>query len=253
MRKTAFITLFLGLLLAGCYKDSNFDASKLSGTDSTVQMFLDIDKIPADSFTVSRVLVELPYNADSTKTTVSFQTDLGFFVETGTQTATIQAKQNADSLKRIAIATLHSGTRTGIAHIKISIYTQTRILTDTLINSFPDYIQFSASTLSVKPANDATGEVGLTCKLFKFQGSPSQQNVVDLRVLDSTSTIPYGSFRIYNNLSDATSSTQFTYVLGDSTTPNKINYIGPLHALVAVAKDAAGDSLRSQITIYAEK
>lgn len=250
MRKLSLIVLSMSLLLTGCYKDSDYDASNISKSDLTVQIYQDSTELPADSFSVSRLLVELPYNADSTaaKTQVSFRTDLGFFVETGTQQAQIQAKQNVDSAKRIAIATLHSGTRTGTAHIQVTIFTQVRQLTMPFVNAWPDYMQFTASTLSLKPANDATGEVSFVCRLFKYQGSPSQQNVVTLKIYDSTNTHNYGSFRIYNNISDGSGSTQFTYVLGD-TTVNKLSYTGVLHAIAKAAKDVRGDTLISTLNL----
>jgi hypothetical protein len=250
MNRLLTSALLLLLFVGGCYKDKNYDVSNLSASDVTVQMYQDSVELPADSFSVSRILVDLPYNADTTsaKTLVSYRTDLGFFVETGTQTAQIQAKQNVDSAKRIAIATLRSGTRIGTAHILISIFTQTRQLTMPFVNAYPDFIQFTASTLSVKPANDATGEASFTCRLFKYQGSPSQQNIVTLRVFDSAYVHTYGSFRIYNNESDGTGSTQFTYVLGDSTV-NGVNYTGLLHAVISVARDNAGDSLSSTLTL----
>jgi len=251
MKRTTIFFILLCLVQAACYKNSNYNESNLAGYDTTAQMFIDTTSLLADSFHIAHVYVKLPYDADSTKTLVTYRTDLGIFVESGTQTVQIQAKQNIDSVKRIAFATLKSGTKTGIAHIQINLYTQYKILLDTFTNAYPQYMQLSANTLSVNPANDATGEVSFTCRLFRYQGSPSQLNPVTMSVLDFSSTTPLGQFRVYNNLSDPTGTTQFTWVLGDTLiNGGSTNYVGVLHAIAKVASDAKGDSLSSVINLY---
>jgi hypothetical protein len=248
IQRLLFAAFLVNMLLAGCYKDSTYNTANLSGYDTTVHILLDYSSIPADSFSITRVLVELPYNADSTKASVSFKTDLGYFVETGLQTAQITATQNIDSVKRIAIATLHSGTLTGIAHLQVTSYTQVKMLTDTFVNAYPDYIQFSASTLALQPSNGAAGTVSFTCQLFKLQGWPSQLNIVTVNVYDTSYAHTYGSFSVYDNRSNLSGNTMFTYVLGDSVVDG-LNYTGILHAVSTVASDAKGDNLADTIRL----
>ena len=230
--------LLICSLLQGCYKESNYDPSKISQYDTTIHLFSDYAMIPADSVSVDRVIVELPWDADSNKSTVLVRTDLGTFVESGNQSVTITAKQNGDSAKRIGIATLKSGSVVGRAHIQCVFSLLTMYLSDSFSIAYPDFLNLSASSLSVKPADSTKGEVTFTCKLYKQSGIPSQRNNVTMVVKDSSFNV-IGSFRVYNNLSDNTGTTQYTYVLGDSLLDG-VNYYGLLYAIASCPKNGGG-------------
>jgi hypothetical protein len=243
-------TLILLILLYSCYKESDHTADKLAVYNSTVSISLQPGTIPADSLSTSTILITLPWDADSAKSTVQLRTDLGTFVENNSNSILATARQNSDSQERIAIVTLRSGSKTGVAHITSSIQTQTKILTDTFVNAYPDYFMFSASTLAPKASTTNAGEVVFTTRLFKQAGVPSQGNVMDLVVLDSSKN-NVGLFRSKSPFSDPSGVSQFIWVLGDSTV-NGVNYTGKLYAIAQTSK-AMGVPLADTLILFSSK
>jgi hypothetical protein len=249
MRYSLIAFVFVTLLYS-CYKESDHAADKEASYNSTVSISLQPATIPADSFSTSRILITLPWDADSTKSTVQLRTDLGAFVENNSNSILATAKQNSDSQKRIAIVALRSGSKTGVAHITASIQTQTQTLTDTFVNAYPDYFMFSASTLAPKASTTSAGEVVFTTRLFKQAGVPSQGNVTDLVILDSTKK-NMGLFRSKSPFSDPSGVSQFIWVLGDSTV-NGVNYTGKLYAIAQISK-ASGVPLADTLILFSSK
>jgi hypothetical protein len=249
MRNLIFLFIILGFLMTeGCYHESDFSPQNVANADTGLQVSLQPAAIPADSFSTARIVIELPYNADTTKASATIRTDLGIFLESGTNSVIVTAKSNIDSSKKIAIATLRGGTVPGTAHLGVYFYSSTQFPTVQLYNAYPRSMIMSASTLNVKPANDATGEVSFTCKLFRDSGSVSQRNIVNMQVVDSNSQ-PLGQFRVYNDLSDNTGSTQFTFVLCDSLV-NGINYYGRMLAISSTAIDSLGHLKYDSLYLY---
>ncbi|HMG68770.1 MAG TPA: hypothetical protein VK588_13820 [Chitinophagaceae bacterium] len=249
MKRLSILVLSV-IILFGCYKESDHKAEKVGQYNSTVNMYVESPTIPADSFSTSRIIVTLPYDADSTKSSIQLRTDLGTFVESNSNAIQLQARQNSDSIKRIAIATLKSGTKTGVAHIQAIIQTQQKNLAVTFSNSYPDYFLFSASNLSVKPSTGSPGEVTFNTKLLKQSGFPSQGNIMSVNVLD-TNNHQLGLYRLKNPYSDVGGNSQFIFVLGDSTV-NSTNYTGKMFAIASTDK-APGSSITDTLILVSSK
>jgi hypothetical protein len=239
------------LVFVRCYNERDFEPSKIALSDSAFQLLPTSASVPADSISTIIITAELPYNADTSKSTATLRTDLGTFVESGSQTITLNLKNFPDSAKKIAIATLRAGMSTGIAHMQATFYSQIRYTSVNFTNSYPDLLYLSASALTIKPQNGSTGEVNFTGKIYKQSGAPSQRNQISL-VVDDSNYHSIGKFRTYNDLSDATGTTQYTYVLGDSTL-NKFNYYGKLYAIASVQTDINGGMNRDTIILISSQ
>ncbi|HVM87910.1 MAG TPA: hypothetical protein VMT76_06955 [Puia sp.] len=232
---TTFVIFIVIFFFNSCYKESNYDPQNLAKKDSSnIQIWGGGNSIPADSVSLIKIAIVFPYDADSSKCVVNLTTDLGTFVESGSNSISLAAKNNIDSAKKVAFATLKSGSQIGVAHIQCTLYSFTKTITDTFFNSYPDFINLSASSLSIKPSNGADGEITFSCKIYKSQGVPSQKNLVGITVSD-TNNVAIGSFRVKNPLSDNSGNSQFVYVLGDSIANRRASqYYG---RLTAVATD----------------
>ena len=236
------ITIFFlaAILLFGCYKEEDYAI----GSNKSGNLFGVAPSKPsilADAFSTSQILVSFDKSVDSLKAATTFKTTAGVFQESGTNTFTVTPKYNYDSLKLIATARLRSSQNIDSAIVSVSVAGFTKSEVVYFTNSYPEISELTASTLAIKPKNNSDGEVQFTNKISKTNGLPSLNNIVDLGVFD-TLFHAIGSFRIYSNKSDASGTTNYAYVLGDSVA-NGRNYTGKLFAISKTQKDQNPNNL----------
>jgi hypothetical protein len=226
--KQSCLIVFGVLLMVGCYREEDYKP----GADQSKELFevrINPTTLPADSFSTAQHTTLFDEDIDTTKARATLQTTLGTFVESNAATYVVTPRYHYDSARLLAMAQLRSPSKVGVAVVTVTVGSFSKTVPVTYTRAYPEFSELSANTLSVKPRNNAEGEVVFTNRIIRTQGVPSQGNTVELNVYD-TLFRPIGRFRTYSNKSDPSGLTSYTYVLGDSTA-NGSYYTGKLFAI----------------------
>ena len=172
-------------------------------------------------------------------------TSNGKFKENNLMEITKDAKQmtlNGET-KRVAEFTLTSSIKAENAGL--DVYVQDLKKTDTVYFKFnyPDRIITTPSALFIIPS--VAQEINITCKISCIKGSPSLGQEVTMKVVKDTTDNEIGTFRVYNNISNESNETLYTYSLFPNTT-----YIGKL-SIISFSKTGA-TSISDTVIIYSK-
>lgn len=215
--------LLMACLLTACYRESDYDLAKLKPDDVILNIDIEMETILADGISSTKISVELPLKSAPDLSAVKLVTSNGKFKENNLMEITKDAKQiilNGET-KKVAEFTLISSIKAENAVLEV--YVQDVKKTDTVYFKFnyPDKIINIPSALFIIPSE--LQEINITCKISCIKGSPSLGQEVTMKVKDSTDN-DIGTFRVYNNISNESNETLFTYSLLPDTT-----YIGKLY------------------------
>jgi hypothetical protein len=249
--KRNYLVIILVLVIMGCYREEDYKP----GSDQSKVLFevrADRKILPADSFNTVQLTIFFDDDVDSSRAAATIKTTLGLFVESNTSTYNVTPKYNYDSAKLLATARLKSPSKAESAVVTVTVAGFSKSLPIDFSRSYPEFSELSANTLSVKPKNNAEGEVVFTNRITRTQGIPSQGNTVELEVYDTLFN-PIGSFRTYSNKSDPNGITAYTYMLGDSIA-NGSHYVGKLFAISrAQISNNPADVIRDTVILISTK
>lgn len=241
-----FIALFAVLLMLGCYKEKDYNVdSKYSA--NLFNMSISKPTIMADAASTIQLNISFDNSVDSLKATTTFKTTAGVFVESGSNAYTVTPKYNYDSAKLIISIKLKSSQSVDSAIVSVTVAGFTKSIIIEFTRSYPEASKLTGVTLAVKPKNNVDGEVQFSNKISKVLGLPSLDNIVDMAVYDTLFN-PIGSFKMYSNRSDASGTTSYIYVLGDSVM-NGRNYTGRLYAISKTQTDQSALNFKRDTVI----
>ena len=249
--KVYLIFILILVSVSSCYKESDYtkplspDLFKITAISNSIL---------ADSFSTAKITVEIPVESADSLLQITFKTTSGIFVDAGQKIITVKAKKTMDGLSRIAEAILKSSNSVDTAVVSVELFDFKQSVKVYFAKSYPEKLQLFASTLSVKPANNSTGEVNIDALITKINGYPSVGNIIDLKGYDSSFNKRLGSFRVYNNQSNYSGRTNYVFVLGDSIfNKTATSYIGSVYLIGIASSNTSNQFLSDTIKLISSR
>lgn len=221
--------LLLGILLFGCYRDT--DKYIQSHKNDILSVYLSTDTIPADG--VSMIMITAKINANADFKTVQFLTTNGIFLN-GSNTYTVNATQQNDSL--LASTYLKSPLdTTSFETVEVSASGVDTVVKIVFSNAYPDSIQLVSSLASIQ--SGFNNELPVQAYLIRHIGTPSlHQSARFSAYRDDNSSI--GAFQ-YLNLSgsDSTGLINANFQLRDTLYTGRIRIVGTCNGVNRLLQD----------------
>lgn len=242
--KKIFIYVFLSFILSSCYKESDYNLTNMNPDDVISNIAIENDTILANGKSSTKISVEIPVNSDDDLSSVKISTSAGEFQENNLKEITKDAKLviTETGTKKIAEFTIISSLNAGKISLEITVQNVSKTIYIYFGFNYPEKIRTTPSALQISPSSG--DEIEITTKISSNNGLPSIGQKVDLYAKDSVYNC-IGSFRVYNNYSNASSETSYSYSLLPDTT-----YFGRLYLISSSIVDLK--QLTDTVIIYSK-
>lgn len=236
--------LIMICLLTACYRESDYDLTNLKLDEVILNINIENNTILANGISSTKISVELPLKSAPDLSSVKLITSNGKFKENNLMEITKDAKQMIinGKTKKVAEFILISSTKAENAGLEVNVQDVKKIDTVYFKFNYPDKIKTTPSALFIIPSK--AEEINITSKISCTKGSPSFGQEVNMSVKDSAFN-KIGTFRIYNNISNESNETLYTYSLFPNTT-----YIGKLFIISFSKKGTT--SISDTVIIYSK-
>jgi hypothetical protein len=239
------LSFCLLLLIAGCYKEKDYDPST-TNPDLLIQRIEMVkDTLLANGSDATEVTVTLPIDIKEDQSTIKIKTSSGTFKESG--------KNEADAASQIvvingvasrtAVITLQSGLSAGAGNIEVAVSNVKKTKNFVSIRNYAEAIKVIPEVFYMKSSYKS--ELIIKTSLSALAGKATSGQLVDVQLLNESNQ-PVGSFRVYENKSNSEGECNFVYTLIPDTT-----YSGTL-SLVASA-NVQGKVIKDSTKIYVVK
>jgi hypothetical protein len=219
--KTYLMLISFLIAITGC----EYEEKPPKNSDVIKDITFGSPYLEADGVSRTKVMVDLPIDADAGKRTVEISTTAGTFAETDKKNVvSVVAEQleTTNPYRLVAQATLVSAPTDGTLTVtaRTAGYSQSKPYSFSIAQ--PESMTITADRLTLKQGYD--NEVKFTVTLFRNSGIPSLNRMVSLVVEDpNNNNKSVGRFREQLVRSDAAGKCYFTYTLGDDAVLGKLN------------------------------
>jgi len=206
-----YILLFS--VLAGCYKDSDYDAATLSSGTIISSMRTGRTTLLATGSDTTQITIELPVDASDSGAVVSLSASSGTFLESAKsyiQVRTALIKDTTGPQRRLARATFQSSETPGVATIGVNVASVYGSFTITLQRNYADSLKIVPSVLSLNEG--AFSEMTFAVNLTSKKGKVTPGQLVTISVKDDANTTR-GTIRTSSPESNDSGQASFVYDL----------------------------------------
>lgn len=218
---TTLLSLTAAVILAGCYKQDDYDPLALHPNEVIDELRISKDTLLANNLASATIIAFLP-DGGQEGLDVTFTTDKGVFTDGGLNSVTVKTKAAIvdDEVRIIAEATLRNGLGTGWFDVTAALGGYERSDSIYSANNPPTDIAIVVPALVLQ--NDSVSEMDFYAQLTAQSGTVSLGHDVVMEARDPAQN-PLGTFRVMENESNSEGRCRYVFTM----TPNW-TYTGPL-------------------------